>query len=51
MGVLQNLAAEYPDIKAKYEVINQQYLDVIKPRLIIEGSSAILYLKVVNEPR
>ncbi|MGD1913827.1 MAG: hypothetical protein ACFB2X_24215 [Rivularia sp. (in: cyanobacteria)] len=38
--LLQDFEVEHPDIKVKYEVINDQYMDVIKTRLVGEAARA-----------
>jgi multiple sugar transport system substrate-binding protein len=49
-GVLQDFEAEHPDIKVKYEVINQQYMDVIKTRLIGDTAPDVFYLDAFEAP-
>lgn len=48
--VLRDFEAEYPDIKVKYEVINQQYMDVIKTRLIGDTAPDVFYLDAFEAP-
>ncbi|MFB2893522.1 ABC transporter substrate-binding protein [Aerosakkonemataceae cyanobacterium BLCC-F50] len=48
--VLQDFEREYPDIKVKYEVINQQYMDVIKTRLIGDTAPDVFYLDAFEAP-
>jgi len=48
--ILRDFAAEYPDIKVKYEVINQQYMDVIKTRLIGDTAPDVFYLDAFEAP-
>jgi multiple sugar transport system substrate-binding protein len=48
--VLKDFEAKYPDIKVKYEVINDQYMDVIKTRLIGEAAPDVFYLDVFEAP-
>lgn len=48
--VLRDFEAEYPKIKVKYEVINQQYMDVIKTRLIGDTAPDVFYLDAFEAP-
>jgi multiple sugar transport system substrate-binding protein len=48
--VLQDFAVKYPQIKVKYEVISQQYMDVIKTRLVGEAAPDIFYLAELEAP-
>lgn len=48
--VLQDFEAKHPDIKVKYEVINQQYMDVIKTRLIGDTAPDVFYLDAFEAP-
>ena len=48
--LLQDFEATHPAIKVKYEVINDQYMDVIKTRLIGEAAPDVFYLDVLEAP-
>ncbi|MBF2016108.1 MAG: ABC transporter substrate-binding protein [Rivularia sp. T60_A2020_040] len=48
--LLKDFELEHPDIKVKYEVINDQYMDVIKTRLIGEAAPDVFYLDVLEAP-
>ncbi|MGF1676508.1 MAG: ABC transporter substrate-binding protein [Rivularia sp. (in: cyanobacteria)] len=48
--LLRDFELEHPDIKVKYEVINDQYMDVIKTRLIGEAAPDVFYLDVLEAP-
>ncbi|MEA5594285.1 ABC transporter substrate-binding protein [Rivularia sp. UHCC 0363] len=48
--LLQDFELEHPSIKVKYEVINDQYMDVIKTRLIGEAAPDIFYLDALEAP-
>ncbi|MBD2678416.1 MULTISPECIES: ABC transporter substrate-binding protein [Nostoc] len=48
--VLQNFETEHPTIKVKYEVISDQYMDVIKTRLIGEAAPDVFYLDALEAP-
>ena len=48
--VLQDFEAQYPTIKVKYEVIADQYMDVIKTRLIGEAAPDVFYLDALEAP-
>lgn len=48
--VLQNFEAQHPGIKVKHEVINDQYMDVIKTRLVGEAAPDVFYLDVFETP-
>ncbi|MBD2359828.1 ABC transporter substrate-binding protein [Anabaena minutissima FACHB-250] len=48
--VLQDFAAEHPQIKVKYEVIPDQYMDVIKTRLVGEAAPDVFYLDALEAP-
>ncbi|MEH2391895.1 MAG: ABC transporter substrate-binding protein [Nostoc sp.] len=48
--VLQDFEARYPTIKVKYEVISDQYMDVIKTRLIGEAAPDVFYLDALEAP-
>ncbi|MBW4673198.1 MAG: ABC transporter substrate-binding protein [Desmonostoc geniculatum HA4340-LM1] len=48
--VLQDFEAQYPAIKVKYEVISDQYMDVIKTRLVGEAAPDVFYLDALEAP-
>jgi len=48
--VLQDFAGLYPDIRVKYEVINEQYMDAIKTRLISDTAPDVFYLDAFEAP-
>ncbi len=48
--VLQGFAAKNPQIKVKYEVISDQYMDVIKTRLVGESAPDVFYLDALEAP-
>ncbi|MBD2293258.1 ABC transporter substrate-binding protein [Anabaena sphaerica FACHB-251] len=48
--VLQDFEAKHPTIKVKYEVISDQYMDVIKTRLIGEAAPDVFYLDALEAP-
>ncbi|MBE9169227.1 ABC transporter substrate-binding protein [Pleurocapsales cyanobacterium LEGE 06147] len=48
--VLQDFEAKYPDIKVKHEIIADQYMDVIKTRLIGEAAPDVFYLDISEAP-
>ncbi|MEH2414294.1 ABC transporter substrate-binding protein [Nostoc sp.] len=48
--VLQDFEAQHPTIKVKYEVISDQYMDVIKTRLIGEAAPDVFYLDALEAP-
>jgi multiple sugar transport system substrate-binding protein len=48
--VLQEFEQAHPDIKVRYEVINDQYMDVIKTRLIGDAAPDVFYLDVLEAP-
>lgn len=48
--VLKNFAAKYPKIEVKYEVIADQYMDVLKTRLIGETAADVFYLDALEAP-
>src|ERR687886_1484603 len=48
--VLHQLEAKHPNIKVKYETINDQYMDVIKTRLIGDAAPDIFYLDSLEAP-
>ena len=49
-AVLQDFEAQHPHIKVKHEVIADQYMDVIKTRLIGEAAPDVFYLDVSEAP-
>lgn len=48
--VLQDFEAKHPKIKVKYEVISDQYMDVIKTRLVGEAAPDVFYLDALEAP-
>ncbi|MDZ8023511.1 MAG: ABC transporter substrate-binding protein [Nostoc sp. DcaGUA01] len=48
--VLQDFEAQHPTIKVKYEVISDQYMDVIKTRLVGEAAPDVFYLDALEAP-
>ncbi|MCF2147258.1 ABC transporter substrate-binding protein [Desmonostoc muscorum LEGE 12446] len=48
--VLQDFEAQHPAIKVKYEVISDQYMDVIKTRLVGEAAPDVFYLDALEAP-
>ncbi len=48
--LLQDFEVEHPNIKVKYEVINDQYMDVIKTRLVGEAAPDVFYLDALEAP-
>lgn len=46
--VLQNFETKHPTIKVKYEVISDQYMDVIKTRLVGEAAPDVFYLDALE---
>jgi multiple sugar transport system substrate-binding protein len=48
--VLRDFEAKHPNIKVKQEVINDQYMDVIKTRLVGEAAADVFYLDVFEAP-
>ena len=48
--VIQNFEAKNPKIKVKREVINSQYMDVIRTRLIGEVAPDVFYLEAFEAP-
>lgn len=47
---LDEFMTKYPNIKVKYEVISDQYMDVMKTRLIGGGAGDVFYLDSVEAP-
>jgi multiple sugar transport system substrate-binding protein len=48
--VLKDFEVQHPGIKVKYEVIADQYMDVIKTRLIGEAAPDVFYLDAFEAP-
>jgi multiple sugar transport system substrate-binding protein len=48
--LLQDFEATNPEIKVKYEAINDQYMDVIKTRLIGDAAPDVFYLDALEAP-
>jgi multiple sugar transport system substrate-binding protein len=48
--VLQDFEVEHPQIKVKYEVISDQYMDVMKTRLVGEAAPDVFYLDALEAP-
>ncbi|MBW4614003.1 MAG: ABC transporter substrate-binding protein [Desmonostoc vinosum HA7617-LM4] len=48
--VLKDFEAQHPNIKVKYEVISDQYMDVIKTRLVGEAAPDVFYLDALEAP-
>ncbi len=48
--VLQDFETQHPTIKVKYEVISDQYMDVIKTRLVGEAAPDVFYLDALEAP-
>ncbi|MDZ8055571.1 MAG: ABC transporter substrate-binding protein [Aulosira sp. ZfuVER01] len=48
--VLQDFEAQHPRINVKYEVISDQYMDVIKTRLVGEAAPDVFYLDALEAP-
>lgn len=48
--VLKDFEAQHPGIRVKYEVIADQYMDVIKTRLIGEAAPDVFYLDAFEAP-
>ncbi|MBE9006302.1 ABC transporter substrate-binding protein [Fortiea sp. LEGE XX443] len=48
--VLQDFETQHPDIKVKYEVISDQYMDIIKTRLVGEAAPDVFYLDALEAP-
>ncbi|HEY9598895.1 MAG TPA: extracellular solute-binding protein, partial [Cyanophyceae cyanobacterium] len=48
--VLENFESTYPHIKVKYEIIADQYMDVIKTRLIGDAAPDVFYLEAFEAP-
>lgn len=48
--LLQDFQQTHPKINIRYEVINDQYMDVIKTRLIGDAAPDVFYLDVFQAP-
>lgn len=48
--VLRDFEAQHPDIEVKHEIIADQYMDVIKTRLIGEAAPDVFYLDISEAP-
>ncbi|WP_193196291.1 ABC transporter substrate-binding protein [Nostoc sp. MG11] len=48
--VLQDFEVQHPTIRVKYEVISDQYMDVIKTRLVGEAAPDVFYLDALEAP-
>ena len=48
--LLKDFEIEHPNIRVKYEVINDQYMDVIKTRLVGEAAPDVFYLDALEAP-
>ena len=48
--VLRDFEAKHPSIKVKFEVISDQYMDVIKTRLIGDAAPDVFYLDAFDAP-
>ncbi|MBW4592300.1 MAG: ABC transporter substrate-binding protein [Brasilonema angustatum HA4187-MV1] len=48
--LLQAFEAKHPGIKVRHEVINDQYMDVIKTRLVGEAAPDVFYLDALEAP-
>jgi multiple sugar transport system substrate-binding protein len=48
--VLQDFETTHPNIKVKYEVIAEQYMDVIQARLIGNAAPDVFYLDAIQAP-
>jgi multiple sugar transport system substrate-binding protein len=48
--VLREFEAKYPEVKVKFEVINERYMDVIKTRLIGDAAPDVFYLDSYEAP-
>ena len=48
--VLNRFESHHPNIKVKHEIINDQYMDVIKTRLIGDAAPDIFYLDAFEAP-
>jgi multiple sugar transport system substrate-binding protein len=48
--VLNNFEAKHPNIKVKHDIISDQYMDVMKTRLIGETAADVFYLDALEAP-
>lgn len=48
--LIQGFEQEHPNIKIKYEIIANQYMDVLKTRLIGEAAADVFYLDIEEAP-
>nr|WP_217355311.1 ABC transporter substrate-binding protein [Aphanizomenon sp. UHCC 0183] len=48
--VIQDFERQHPQIKVKYEAIADQYMDVIKTRLVGEAAPDVFYLDTLEAP-
>jgi maltose-binding protein MalE len=48
--VIQDFERQHPQIKVKYEAIADQYMDVIKTRLVGEAAPDVFYLDALEAP-
>ncbi|NJM70817.1 MAG: ABC transporter substrate-binding protein [Scytonema sp. RU_4_4] len=48
--LLQDFEANHPSIKVRHEVINDQYMDVMKTRLVGEAAPDVFYLDAFEAP-
>jgi multiple sugar transport system substrate-binding protein len=48
--LLQEFEAEHPTIKVRYEVISDQYMDVMTTRLIGDAAPDVFYLEALEAP-
>lgn len=49
-SLLREFETQHPGIKVKHEVINDQYMDVMKTRLVGEAAADVFYLDVLEAP-
>lgn len=49
-SVLRDFEVQHPSIRVKYEVIADQYMDVIKTRLVGEAAPDVFYLDALEAP-
>ncbi|BDA68397.1 extracellular solute-binding protein [Rivularia sp. IAM M-261] len=49
-GVLRDFEAQHPTIKVKYEQIADQYMDVMKTRLVGDAAPDVFYLDALEAP-
>jgi multiple sugar transport system substrate-binding protein len=48
--VIEDFEKQHPQIKVKYEAISDQYMDVIKTRLVGEAAPDVFYLDALEAP-